>query len=202
MHYVSIEFNTRLNLKVAGFIIFLLRKRKDRSEFYRSPGAREDWRLPLDAWQKFYLQKSWKTVARKGDQAASTMFLRMLQDNPGLRRKWPRLKLLTDEEIPTNPYVKFLGDRIFDSLDYIIDNLGDLDHVICELTKLGRQHSDMNVMTPEDVWAIETAFLTTVQECLEDRFTIKYEEIYHGFIVFVIETMVIGFDPHWDFPKT
>ncbi|XP_035661579.1 uncharacterized protein LOC118405873 [Branchiostoma floridae] len=172
--------------------------RKDRSELYKSPGIgdREDWRLPLDAWQRFYLQKSWKTVARKSDQAARTVFLRMLQDNPGLRQKWPRISLLTEEEIPTSPYIKFLGERIFDCLDYIIDNLGDLDHVISELTKLGRQHSDMNVMTPEDVWAIEAAFLAGVQECLEDRFTIKYEEIYSRFIVFVIETMVIGFDPH------
>ncbi|CAH1249607.1 Hypp8647 [Branchiostoma lanceolatum] len=174
----------------------VLRNRKNRSEFYKRPGDREDWRLPLDAWQRFYLQKSWKTVARKSDRAASTVFLTMLQDNPGLRQKWPRIRVLTDEEIPTSPYIKFLGERIFDCLDYIIDNLSDLDHVISELTKLGRQHADMKVMTPEDVWAIEAAFLAGVQECLEDRFTTKYEEIYSRFIVFVIETMVIGFDPH------
>eukprot|EP00058_Branchiostoma_floridae_P019960 XP_002605450.1 hypothetical protein BRAFLDRAFT_74265 [Branchiostoma floridae] len=101
-----------------------------------------DPRLPLDPWQKFYLEKSWKTVARNIDKAGMIMFVKLLRDYPEIQQKWPQLRHLADEE------------------------------------------------------KMERPFLESVRACLEDRFTYKYEEIYSKFIIFIIETVVIGFDPH------
>ncbi|XP_019613909.1 PREDICTED: uncharacterized protein LOC109461880 [Branchiostoma belcheri] len=101
-----------------------------------------DPRLPLDPWQKFYLEKSWKTVARNIDKAGMIMFVKLLHDYPEVQQKWPQLRHLTDDE------------------------------------------------------KMERPFLEAVRACLEDRFTYKYEEIYSKFIIFIIETVVIGFDPH------
>ncbi|XP_035660581.1 uncharacterized protein LOC118405276 [Branchiostoma floridae] len=155
-----------------------------------------DPRLPLDPWQKFYLEKSWKTVARNIDKAGMIMFVKLLRDYPEIQQKWPQLKHLTDEEVTKSVYLMNLATRIFDTLDHAIDSLGDLDYLIPLLKRLGQMHADMKIMDPEDIWKMERPFLESVRACLEDRFTYKYEEIYSKFIIFIIETVVIGFDPH------
>ncbi|KAI8496277.1 hypothetical protein Bbelb_261180 [Branchiostoma belcheri] len=255
-----------------------------------------DPRLPLDPWQKFYLEKSWKTVARNIDKAGMIMFVkaytgwllgsrsyigkllgsraytgkllgtrsytgkllgsrvytgqllgsraytgqfldsraytgqllncrgyigksglncptnlgnhimnadaaesdlfRLLHDYPEVQQKWPQLRHLTDDEVMNSVYLLNLARRIFDTLDHAIDSLGDLDYLIPLLKRLGQMHADMKIMDPEDIWKMERPFLEAVRACLEDRFTYKYEEIYSKFIIFIIETVVIGFDPH------
>ncbi|XP_066264287.1 uncharacterized protein [Branchiostoma lanceolatum] len=58
-----------------------------------------DPRIKLDPKEKFYLQKSWKTVARNEDVAAMTMFISLFRSSPEIKEKWPQLRKLSEDEI-------------------------------------------------------------------------------------------------------
>ncbi|KAI8497875.1 hypothetical protein Bbelb_245270 [Branchiostoma belcheri] len=118
--------------------------------------------------------------------------------SPEIKDKWPQLRQLTEDEMRSSPYLQKLSVRILSAMDHVVDSLDDPDYLIPELKKLGQMHADMTnpIILPEDLWKLEGPFLAAVGTVMEDRFTRKYQDIYQKFIIFVLETIVIGFDPH------
>eukprot|EP00058_Branchiostoma_floridae_P024526 XP_002610016.1 hypothetical protein BRAFLDRAFT_99970 [Branchiostoma floridae] len=155
-----------------------------------------DPRLPLDARQKFHLEKSWKSVARNIDRAGMFMFLRLFRDCPEMIEKYPELRGMDDqEELRNSQFLQEHSQRVLDAFDHTIDSLDDVDYVIQLLKKIGQMHADLE-LKPDDMWKLEQPFLAAVAECLEDRYTPKFQEIYSKLITFIIEHVVNGFDPH------
>ncbi|CAH1249653.1 CYGB [Branchiostoma lanceolatum] len=79
-----------------------------------------DPRIKLDPKEKFYLQKSWKTVARNEDVAAMTMFISLFRSSPEIKEKWPQLRKLSEDEMRGSPYLQKLSVRILGAMDHVI----------------------------------------------------------------------------------
>eukprot|EP00058_Branchiostoma_floridae_P019915 XP_002605405.1 hypothetical protein BRAFLDRAFT_74222 [Branchiostoma floridae] len=138
------------------------RKRKAKKGPLPSPQPPKplDPRLKLDAKEKFFLEKSWKTVARNEDVAAMAMFINLFRSSPEIKDKWPQLRKLSEDEMRDSPYLQKLSVRILGAMDHVIDSLDDPDYLIPALEKLGQMHADMTnpIILPEDLW-VNKAFL-------------------------------------------
>ncbi|XP_035661686.1 globin-1-like [Branchiostoma floridae] len=102
------------------------RKRKAKKGPLPSPQPPKplDPRLKLDAKEKFFLEKSWKTVARNEDVAAMAMFINLFRSSPEIKDKWPQLRKLSEDEMRDSPYLQKLSVRILGAMDHVIGPYG------------------------------------------------------------------------------
>ncbi|KAI8484124.1 hypothetical protein Bbelb_380780 [Branchiostoma belcheri] len=120
----------------------------------------------------------------------------LFRDCPEMIEKYPELHGMDDqEELRNSQFLQEHSQRVLDAFDHTIDSLDDVDYVIQLLKKIGQMHADLE-LKPDDMWKLEQPFLAAVAECLEDRYTPKFQEIYSKLITFIIEHVVNGFDPH------
>ncbi|KAI8478817.1 hypothetical protein Bbelb_434470 [Branchiostoma belcheri] len=132
----------------------------------------------------------------KGNDCVTYQPSKLFRDCPEMIEKYPELHGMDDqEELRNSQFLQEHSQRVLDAFDHTIDSLDDVDYVIQLLKKIGQMHADLE-LKPDDMWKLEQPFLAAVAECLEDRYTPKFQEIYSKLITFIIEHVVNGFDPH------
>ncbi|MFH4974343.1 hypothetical protein AB6A40_001052 [Gnathostoma spinigerum] len=180
------------------------------SEAKRSPAPVEtpeaqkcDPRLPFPNFRElFTLKNYWKTVRRNDKECGKVMMAKYLNQNPGNKSKYPKLKNVDAETVdsalsdPGFEAVAAAYLKVFDDVITAVEEKpGDVTDACHRLSSIGKMHrSKVAGMEGTQFQAMEEPFLHMVSEVLQDRYNEKAENLFRKFFQFCLKYLLEGFN--------
>lgn len=121
------------------------------------------------------IRASWAEAAADPSTAARLFYGRLFQENPDM-------KALFGSDMTEQ------GQKLMDTINFVVDHLDDLDALAKPVTELGIRHRGYGV-TPNDYGPVGGALIWTFQHLLGDRFSQDMEGAWTKVYMHLAQTM-------------
>ncbi|XP_033123139.1 uncharacterized protein LOC117121851 isoform X2 [Anneissia japonica] len=125
---------------------------------------------PITLQQKWLLQDSWRYIEKDLLEFGMIFFVRLLEQNPGLKNLWSfgKMNYPTEAELRNDTAFQDHSLRVMEMIGSAIGGLEDIELLIPVLSDLGQRHR-MYGAKPEHFKAVHEALIYSYQKGLDQR---------------------------------
>ncbi|XP_075239869.1 uncharacterized protein LOC142335308 [Convolutriloba macropyga] len=147
-----------------------------------------DSRIPLTHGERFTLQKTWKAMNRRGNEAMLMVFAKYFAKCPSSTQYLSRhlmslasCDVTSQDKLGDSDDFSAHADTVFAALDTCVESLSEPNGFFDHCHTLKSEDLLIPKASPPDLKEFEDCFLDVVEYILEDRYNTKVKGIYWKF---------------------